>query len=1774
MLTVQRMRRLEVWSDLACTGGTRQAVIGDAATCVASVTLAGDDQLTITLSINSLAVGWLAEGKVLRVDESDTSFDEWRIVGVTTDTGTQMVQVTATPVAHDLADRGIITQTLPDGTVLHDIAAVGLTPTVVIDTFILPTLVAAGVTWVARGTVTPTSPVDVSYAWDTPLAALKRLAEDTGTEFQLQRNGTAGYLIDLIASIGGDAPVADLRAARNLPGLAYDRTVVGQPTRIYPRGASEDGIAASMAIAPWKVTDVAGSVVSLADPLGGDGPIAFDGQLVGCKLRKVDGTTTNVTASSASGQNVTVASATGIAVDDIVMFRDPSGNDLTYLEHPTLVTEPGGLRVGVLDQQDIPDTVNLLVDPGMRDWPFGATPGQWAAVGSVTATKDTVLTEIGGALCHLVATADGGGIETALAPIVPVPTADHPYLSGYAHVYVSSGQVRVELVTWSAAKGFKTYPIAPDVATSSAQGSWLDLGVAGIDAHADGATHAKLRIVQHGSTAATFNVDAGQITATASQRPFLEGACGTKLWQAANAQLKKAATAIVTFTASIVDLARLDPTTWGPDCSLVLGGTVRLIDARAGVSVLTRLTGIQRDYLVPGRSSVTLSNDPKDITQLALLSGAPARPRFPTLPIQPSLLSGAARGLTGLDAAGRLETGVNTGADIAGVNALAASRGRSAFLEPWDALPEEWLSFRTGTFALVAAAGVTGGNVLRCTGNVLLTFPHPLPFDPSKLYRVRGRARQVTDPTSGGKQIFIGIACYDASGASLGNSWVAAKANTLIAGAGWTTYTGWVKGTTLAQLAPAPDPTTPSGLPAGTVAIAPAFALNENGGNGVADIDYLAVDVLDEDASLRTYIGLDPTGRLDSGVNSGADVGGTQVTTLLRDKGRALVHEADNAGGGNCFAYRQISTAAYTIQAGDVLEYDVYLDPNNPAFVYALELHATDNSVMRSSAIVDADGQGQFRNLAALAKGKWYHRTFDLTPWVGKTIDSWQSAHESDPAGHYSARLAHIAITNAGTVQIAPLASGPLQQFTSAPGAGVTRYTNQQLYIIDDAALRSTTGLDDAGRLTTGVNETADVAGRDAAAVKRASDAAAGVRPDALALFTFEDGSGTTVRNHIGTGDADVQIAGAGWITGPAGGAYDADHAAQIFATASPTTAFNVGSGADFTIDAIVRWDGNYAGNTDQYIVVHENDYEIGITATGYLWVAFRDAWIANQTGLNLNDIGLVGTWMHLHVQCIGASRTVSTFINGALLSTFVAGSNPTAGALDSVLRIGCRGAGAATQRFNGSLAYLRIVRALADDMPFLDAVIGPRAGTAIDADGQVNTSGFAGAALLQAASLAQQLQPNGDFEAGYSYFHPTGAGALELDGADHFSGLLSAKLVVHDSFNNDIYGCIKGSNLTRLWDGANDLYVRVDPGTILRVSGAAKCDVAGLSGTMGFRYFDANRQHLGWQFILSWSETDWTYKEESWVVPADCYYVVPWFTAQQHATLHGNFIRFDQLRWERVDKRAWTALDGDGNLTEGVGQVDGGVTRVLARGHLAGTARHTDTVLFPVNFSSPPMIILTGGVTDEPRAKWGPTGSGSETGSKNASLPVYEDMIPLNLGVSSFQLRARKRQKGTLTNRTNTFPSGAIAAEGATLAVTLANAPAADDRYTVTYDVSLSVVANGFTGFCSISCTVAVDTLPSGGSWTERDSRTYSTSGDGGAGDDWLGQQVVVSVSGLTSAAQIRVRIKQVTINGKVGSVSVDPGDVKYVTSSGDIFASKTPDASDFIAWEAMAVS
>lgn len=120
--------------------------------------------------------------------------------------------------------------------------------------------------------------------------------------------------------------------------------------------------------------------------------------------------------------------------------------------------------------------------------------------------------------------------------------------------------------------------------------------------------------------------------------------------------------------------------------------------------------------------------------------------------------------------------------------------------------------------------------------------------------------------------------------------------------------------------------------------------------------------------------------------------------------------------GGNGYLYAYIPTSSYTVQSGDFLEYDIFLESNQPAI--GTDVHFSNGS-LRDAGVNDQNGiyVHPAVDLRPYAYNKWYRRRMPITTstggsTIGQTLNYLNVVCELDTAGTYVAYYKNIAITD------------------------------------------------------------------------------------------------------------------------------------------------------------------------------------------------------------------------------------------------------------------------------------------------------------------------------------------------------------------------------------------------------------------------------------------------------------------------------------------------------------------------------------------------------------------------------------------------------------------------------------------------------------------------------------------------------------------------------------------------------------------------------------------
>lgn len=208
---------------------------------------------------------------------------------------------------------------------------------------------------------------------------------------------------------------------------------------------------------------------------------------------------------------------------------------------------------------------------------------------------------------------------------------------------------------------------------------------------------------------------------------------------------------------------------------------------------------------------------------------------------------------------------------------------RETFENPNDDFATRWYKYGNGSYSIVAEAGVAGGKVLRAGDNsgddgVNIVYNTKIPYDPSKLYRMRVRVRR----TAGSGTVYAGVYTYLNTGEPVpsqpngSSGHFICMANEAVS-SDWTVFTCYFTGHSANGTAGVcPDPASPGALKTGSAYFVPKAFLNYSKAAGVTDVDEIAIDIIPENAdqiaesSTKKWAG-----------ESGADVTAAHATSIL-----------------------------------------------------------------------------------------------------------------------------------------------------------------------------------------------------------------------------------------------------------------------------------------------------------------------------------------------------------------------------------------------------------------------------------------------------------------------------------------------------------------------------------------------------------------------------------------------------------------------------------------------------------------------------------------------------------------------------------------------------------------------------------------------------------------------------------------------------------------------------------------------------------------------------
>lgn len=623
--------RVEVWDTLESDGGQRLAVLPDVLSISKHEVVSDADR--ITLEVGRQDPGWdaLQEERAVRVVYESAPWEEYRIREIDrqlTGDGDMKAEVVA---------EGILQDLLHNARMLERVEANGRTmrhfEIYQVDAADhLSIILEPAPSYISAGTVEPGEPVDMIYHNDSPLSALKELlrvatfADGTvGAEVRLRRNGTSGYLVDIVRQVGSSDPTVEIRDAANLieGSQRSDSTKIG--TVVHPIGGNTYGHEGTMARASWPVVAQSGATLTFADDI-----LVESGQLVGKYALLPDGTHHQISSTSAP-RTVTLTADPGVdLVGQRVRFRRQidvgAYGQLSYMESPASIAKWGIEKAVRLERPDLPAIDNLAPNPLMEQWVSGR-PADYELIGLPTVEKNTdpFYWRTGGASAHVTAQ-EGQGLRTGDVQVFP--SAADPFYVTQIQIWVVSGSVRLELFDVTSDEVFPGSEFSN--AVTVATGRWIDsFGVAPggtpqSNFFTRGTEHLQVRVVADRGPA-EFYLDTVQLTNSQSfEEVFYGGRASNVLWRAANDALAKVRDPEQAYEIGMVDEYRLGEVDVDTR-QINLGADAHVVAENLGIDFTTRIMEVEEDLLREAVTSVTLEEKMNDLSSILVDPGRRAR---------------------------------------------------------------------------------------------------------------------------------------------------------------------------------------------------------------------------------------------------------------------------------------------------------------------------------------------------------------------------------------------------------------------------------------------------------------------------------------------------------------------------------------------------------------------------------------------------------------------------------------------------------------------------------------------------------------------------------------------------------------------------------------------------------------------------------------------------------------------------------------------------------------------------------------------------------------------------------------------------------------------------------------------------------------------------------------------------------------------------------------------------------------------------------------------
>jgi len=321
------MARCYLATGLTCAGGTRAQALTLLTGSTVTRTLDHRDEFAAVLVASEAAA--LANGAVLELIEDSGVSSEWIVRRVNLGFGVATGTVWCDAVASLLSTTPPVRVT-SSGRVVTQINA-SLTPLQWITGYVLTNLATDGLPWLSVGTVEPQDVVTLALDAVSRMGLLTALEQATGATWLLTRVASAGYVLNLYATVPGVA--IDAVLGDDIPSLVEDADVTESGTNLVVLGADDGGGRATLSDAAFTVV-TSGGQYSLKDPSTLAQAFQVVDQAKGMRLIDDQGNlsgaiTSNTAAGLITGSLGSIANGATVQV-----YADASLTPLIGLTHP------------------------------------------------------------------------------------------------------------------------------------------------------------------------------------------------------------------------------------------------------------------------------------------------------------------------------------------------------------------------------------------------------------------------------------------------------------------------------------------------------------------------------------------------------------------------------------------------------------------------------------------------------------------------------------------------------------------------------------------------------------------------------------------------------------------------------------------------------------------------------------------------------------------------------------------------------------------------------------------------------------------------------------------------------------------------------------------------------------------------------------------------------------------------------------------------------------------------------------------------------------------------------------------------------------------------------------------------------------------------------------------------------------------------------------------------------------------------------------------------